>query len=233
MHISQTLRGFFCLITIASAALPPGSGVAGPWVREAGHTFISYSLLTDSPDPMGSDKSYLSFYGEHGIGQDLTLGLISGTNAAGDYKVIAFTRFAPLRKPRTPLIAFDAAFGLYENDLVIAPGLSIGSNVDVGGSGGWWSLDSRAMIRSDARFDDFDSDLTLGVKTTERLSLITQLQASLSHSGHVLLRWENLVAYEIIEGHLIQIGVNAGVARSHGFGLKLGMWHNFAKPKPR
>lgn len=219
--------GLYRTLACCVAMMAPVPATAGPWARDPGQLFLAYSLQSDRPDPTATARSYAGAYLEYGIGDGFTLGGALGTNPAGDYKVTGFLRSPPATLAGGVLVAMEVGTGMLGDRPVLVPGVSFGRGVAVGGAGGWWTADARALLPFRSRDWDLEGEVALGVDSSARLKLITQLQAALRPDDAPALRWETLMVWEVLPGHHLQAGINVGIANSRGFGIKLGMWHRF------
>lgn len=211
-----------------SACIPiAGPAAAGPWARDQGQVFLAYSLLTAPHDPV-TERSYVSAYLEYGIADDFTLAGSLGSNPAGDFRAVGVLRTPPATLKGGVLTAMELGLGLLGKRPAMVPGLSLGRGVTLSsGATGWWTLDARALLPVSSPDWDLEAEITLGINSTERLKLITQIQTALRSQGPPSARWETLAVWEIRPGHHLQAGINLGLANSPGVGFKLGLWHRF------
>lgn len=207
--------------------LMPVPCLAGAWLREAGETYLSYSLTLEDPGDSGRAVGYSAIYLEHGLRADLTIGLDAGTDELGETKLIAFGVF-PLTPPGSATrISAEMGLGMLNEQVVLRPGLSVGRPVTLFGRPGWIGLDARIGLRVDSGQASASTDWTLGLQATPRSKIIVQLQ----QGGHLddsdFVRIAPSVVFERGPGRHLEIGVTAGLKSASDAGLKLAIWRAF------
>lgn len=220
------------LFSCVAWALATAIASAGPWPREAGATFLSFSTLVTSPsDSIGDDvQTFTSIYYERGMQRQLTFGLDAGFNDEWDYSVLAFVK-APIMQSADPH-KFAVRFGLGTidgptQDYTAMAGAYWGRGFESGFGPGWASLDLQARYRFDAGDTVLKADATLGVKPSDRLKLILQVQTGDYPGSEPFIRLAPSVVWSIGEGRHIEFGGQIGVLNDDRVGLKLGTWFEF------
>ena len=226
-----------------------GSAQAGPWAREQGDVFLSFSLSSaSSRDQIAAGaldpENYLSAYAEVGLGRRLTLGFDLGGDDDSSLNTIFLRRtFTP---PNRPLqIAADLGFGRRETEGglgeevtdVYRLGFSIGRGVGPAAldwhpflqpSGGWMSLDTSYLHLAETGDALVEAEGTLGLNITGNFAGLLQLQAEQFPIGDTVVTLTPSVLYRIRGGPMsAQVGTRIGLAGSEEVGLQLGLWREF------
>lgn len=218
---------FMRVIILGIFMIGASAALAGPWPREKGETFLSYSIETDFERGL-TDGSGLfgSLYAEHGLTDRLTLGIDVSGDDADFTKGIAFLRWPVGPTDRTTRIAAEFGIGLARDSFALRPGLSVGRGLRAGDMPGWLSIDSRTVF-----IDSFDglleTDVTLGLTPTPKTKLILQLQTGLPWDSDPYAKLAPSYVHRIAPGRHVEVGVVAGVAEADDFKMKIGFWHQF------
>lgn len=212
------------LILLAMMMVLCGAAQAGPWLRAEGETFLSFSM--EMPESF-SVEPYASFYLEHGLRDDVTLGFDLGGHQGDLYKAILFARMPITRWESKYLMAWELGIGTRADKTVLRPGFSIGRGWEMGKLTGWMAADSFAHFSSGDGMPEMTTDLTLGVNLSKRSKLILQLQSGYQVSGLDYMKFAPSVVFENKPGQHVELGVLAGIENSEDIALKLGLWRNF------
>lgn len=140
-----------------------GPATAGPWARDAGDVFVSFQVSAEEAPSdvmlgLWEPETYLSIYGEVGLGHSLTLGADLGQGELSR-QAVGFVRYSLSSPDATWQFAVDAGLGvrqLGEEDAhgLIRVGASLGRGFGGGGDawympmrhqGGWATLDLVAL----------------------------------------------------------------------------------------
>lgn len=223
----------------------PGA-LAGPWPRGKGETFLSFAVeYSDSRD-------YGGLYAEHGLTENLTLGLDLGTTSSDAQKAIAFARWpigetaGPLRMSvqfgigyaerwRTPPFKLVIKGGGPLPPLpaprpkmrpVVQTGLSVGRGLELLGHNGWVTLDTSAEIDEDLA-SHFAADATLGLRGRKGHMVIVQLQTGATDAGDTWAKLAPSYVLELSASQHLEMGLVAGLAGDNDIAARLGLWQKF------
>ena len=206
---------------------------AGAWPREQGSTFLSFNTVVTSPlDDFGNDLAGSSaVYLERGMRNDLTFGIDALMTSGNDYSAIAFLRRPVARSLDRHRIAVLAGAGVKvsgdDSDLILRLGAAWGRGITLGPVDGWAALDATADYLGDQGDIAVKADFTLGLKPTERLKLMVQLQAGDYPGSDPYLRVSPSLALQIDEKRHLELGFQVGLKNDDRAGLKLGTWLEF------
>lgn len=230
------------LLALAGIGAP---GVqAGPWARAPGEVFLSFSQnLSSSAEALATGRmdmsAYSSIYAELGLGRGLTLGLDLGR---GDYtdEAILFLRRTLTRPEARYQVALDLGFGerrveVLGDSQLARVGLSFGRGFDSAAlewlpmetAGGWVGLDAVAVFDLTGDEQRWKVEATLGLRQTERLSLMVQMVAEEWPGADVSFGLNPSVVFQIREGTSIELGARSSFDENPQVGLELGLWHQF------
>jgi len=233
---------FFFLLALASLGAPTVQ--AGPWARAPGEVFLSFSQnMSSSAEALATGtmemSAYSSIYAELGLGRRLTLGLDLGR---GDYtdEAILFLRRTLTRPEARYQVALDFGYGQRRVDILgdsrlARVGLSFGRGFDSAAldwlpmetAGGWAGLDAVAVYDLTRDEQRWKVEATLGLRPTERLSLMLQLVAEEWPGADVSYGLNPSVVFQIREGTSIELGARSSFDDNPQIGLELGLWHQF------
>ena len=150
---------------------------AGPWLREEGGTYLSFTAEIAEYD---ETEGWLSVYGERGVRPGLTLGLDAGGRHDGtSAKALVFARL-PIVGKGDWRVAAHLGGGAWldggEVTPVLRPGLSVGRGFGLW-QGGWAAADLNANVAATGR-TTFDLDGVLGLRPDWGGALLLGLRAS-------------------------------------------------------
>ncbi|MBF9030498.1 hypothetical protein HKCCE3408_08830 [Rhodobacterales bacterium HKCCE3408] len=238
-------RGGALAILVAAVLAAPAQ--SGPWAREPGDVFLSYvlsaedsrsALVTGSFDP----ALYHSLYGELGLGHRLTLGLDAGFD---DETLMAqgFLRYTLTRPTRPFQFALDAGIGLRDGPAqgsfpVLRAGISVGYGFGGGATdwvpfvdldGGWLALDATYITAPDRDWEVWQTEATLGLNVTDRITGLLQLKAEdwPGSEPAVSLRPSLLFRFGEDGTTRLQIGGRVSLSGGDEMGLRIGLWQEF------
>lgn len=205
----------------------PGPCLAGAWPREAGATYLSYTLTLEDPRDSGRAVGHGALFLEYGLTERLTLGIDAGTDDFGKTRLVAFA-VLPL-SPASGATKVSAEIGLGQVDgrAVVRPGLSVGRGFALFGRQGWISLDSTVALQIDAGKSTIETDLTFGIGVAARSRFILQLQQGGPFDDSDYLRLVPSMVFERGPGRHLEIGVTAGLKSAADAGLKVAVWREF------
>ncbi len=210
---------FICILLVTQAN-------AGPWSRGEGKNFLAYS---GSVVITGSKKKefYASLYYEHGLTQNLTYGVIAGTDV-GDYlKGIMFVRTAPGGLVTGQIIANEFGFGLRDKRAVLYSAITTGQGGKIWNRPAWWTFDLRGFLPKKTSAWGLEGELTFGIKSTNRAKTVLQFQAQTDRHKTMTVYVEGLHAYEFKPGVYFTTALNVGTLNSKRVRLNFGVWYDF------
>jgi hypothetical protein len=211
----RALFFLFCLVGAASA---------GPWPREEGKGFLSFSFDIDAET---GDDNFLSFYLEYGLGKDRTFGIDRRESSDEIAKTIAFLRYPIGSADRRLKLAYEIGLGVVDNHGALRPGFSLGSGLELGQRSGWWTWDSRAILYDDLEDGLFEADITLGIQMTGRTKVIMQLQGGVPSEGDAYAKLAPSFVLQNGAGRHYTLGLTAGVVEVDEVKINIGLWQEF------
>ncbi|MDR9395000.1 MAG: hypothetical protein RI571_11925 [Roseovarius sp.] len=200
---------------------------AGPWPRDKGETFLSFSVEAEQPDAFGYINHFMTLYGEHGLTDRLTGGIDIGGRSTGLSKAVVFLRY-PVTPPEHRLkIAAEIGLGRAAGHRALRPAISVGRGFKLGERHGWMAVDTRVVLFDRASRRLVQSDVTVGFNTSSRSKAILQLQMGFPDTTPSYMKLAPSLVLEPRPGRHIEIGVTAGVKELSSVALKLGLWRRF------
>jgi hypothetical protein len=223
------LTGLLILIAASEAA-------AGAWPREVGTSFVSlsYTATTGARTlllPQQDLRSFASVFAEHGLARDWTIGLDAGRGDSLSAALV-FLRHPVWTGDTGHRIAAELGLGVQddpENGLQVRvrPGLAWGRGFESRWGQGWAGLEASADLRLPTQEWGLKSDMTAGLKPTDRLMLIMQVQSGKYPGSEPIVRLAPSVVRRISESMHLQLGAIASIAGDDAVGLKLSAWFTF------
>jgi len=199
---------------------------AGAWPRDKGQVFMVLSGQIEGRDDSGLYQQHGALYAEYGATEHLTLGLDLGGDTLRMTKAIAFMRWQ-LGPPDRPLkFAVELGVGQVEEENALRPGLSLGRGFVLWDRAGWLTLDGRAALLG-RRDVALESDLTLGLSTSQNTKVILQIQTGRPEAGDPYTRIAPSFVYQTRPGQQIELGIITSVSGGGDTGLKIGLWRTF------
>ncbi len=215
----------------AMALLLAQSALAGPWPREAGQVFLSFSAETtvDREEPLVLPEYDATLYAEAGLGNRFTLGadLYQGPNSH-TYLVFLERTLTPGDARNQFAVRLGGGTGEYgagATTLGLA-GLAWGRGFETRWGNGWAVLDAQLRLRSTGG-EEVKVDATLGLAPHEDWLVIGQLQAADFPDSPESLRVQATAVRRLSDRFSLEGGVVYGLANSSRAGLKLGLWTEF------
>ena len=200
---------------------------AGPWPREKGKAFLSFSSQVEGPNEFGLYDSFATLYAEYGLTDTLTLGIDLGGSATQMTKAVAFARLPIGRADNKTKLAIELGLGQVGGDNALRPGLSLGRGITVGERNGWATIDTRFVMFTDSSDYLLENDFTVGLNTTDKSKLIIQFQTGAPKGNPLYIRLASSVVIERKPSHHLELGVTAGLMQTSSYGFKIGTWRNF------
>lgn len=236
-------------VTVFSLGMVVGLNVlparAGPWARDAGDMFVSLQISAEEApsDVMAGlwePETYLSAYGEMGLGHSLTLAVDLGQDERSR-QAIGFVRYTLTAPDSTWQVAVDAGLGLRQLGEADAHGLvrlgaSLGRGFGGGGEawympmrhqGGWVTLDLAALYDLEADVPILQAEGTVGFSLSDRASAVFSLKAEDWPGSEPLLTASPSFVFQIREGTSLRLGARGALMGSDTVGLSLSLWQDF------
>lgn len=204
---------------------------AGPWPRETGSSFLSFSI--ERPTDGDNRDLYYSLYGEYGLTETLTIGVDGGSDYYTEGEGYVFLRVpVPITTGRHKFAVLGGV-GARQTDTSYAEaiyviggswGMGFGSTLGPG----WASVDASVRERqtTDSRLTKVDT--TVGVNRSSGQLWFAQLRYS-DESRASEPTWELApsVAFELGERTRLETSAAFGLKGEQDITLKLGLWTEF------
>ncbi|WP_224816012.1 hypothetical protein [Hasllibacter sp. MH4015] len=219
---------------------------AGPWARGAGEGFVSLQLSAEEAQAdlmagLWEPETYLSFYGEYGLGRRMTLGADIG---GGDIsrQATAFLRYTLSAPEAAWQIAVHGGLGARQTGDadphgLIRVGASIGRGFGEGGGGAWYMPLAHdggwGVLEAVALYDITDEAMiyqlegTIGLHLAPRLSATFSVKAEDWPGADPLVTLAPSLIYSVSDATSLRLGARGAVAGSENVGLSLSLWHEF------
>ncbi|ABD56529.1 hypothetical protein [Jannaschia sp. CCS1] len=218
---------------------------AGPWARSVGDVFVSFQVSAEEApsDVMAGlfePETYLSAYGEVGLGRSLTLGVDLGRGELSR-QAVGFLRYSLSPPDATWQFALDAGLGvrrLGEEDAhgLVRVGASIGRGFGGGGDawymplrheGGWATLDLTALYDLEIEEPILQAEGTLGFSLTDRASMVFSVKAEEWPDADLLVTASPSFVFQVWEGTSLRLGARGALTGSDTIGISLSLWQEF------
>lgn len=225
----------------ALAALLAGAAEAGPWPRDEGGHFLSFSAERDRDGNL-----YAGVYGEYGASARTTLGYELGHTNVGETSLLVWLQRPLGRTDGTYRLTVAMGAGVIERAGSLAPvGLAAvawGRGFEGPMGGGWFTAEARAKVAavpddaaapSDAALAfltpemTLKADLTLGLRPRGGTMLIQQLRLEQQHDSDFSARLASSVVQDIGGPAKLELGVVLPLAGPGEKALKIGTWLEF------
>ncbi|MCU0908018.1 MAG: hypothetical protein MUF73_11330 [Rhodobacteraceae bacterium] len=235
--------GLVRAVLVLGLALLPAQAAAGAWPREDGRTFLSFGIEAGD----GADGPFVSLFGERGLPRRWTAVLDAGMRPDGGDATAALTLRLPL-DDGTGRDRFALSFGgglAVEDGRVLAevPGLGQarpfaragahwGRGIATPWGDGWAGVDAIAdlsipVIAGDDMATAWKLDATLGLRPTDRLATILQVQTGQPLAGDTYLRLQGTVVRRLGNAMNVEAGAVIGVSGDDTRAARLGVWVDF------
>lgn len=230
------MRAALALVLFLMSA---SAAAAGAWPREAGSVFasISQSYSTGRATLLAPGRDLrraTSLFAEYGLTPEVTVGLDAGharTLESSFSSALAFIR-RPIRKGSGgSIISGEIGIGFLEDgsgtQARLRPGISWGRGIETRWGAGWLGLDTSLELRLPANEVALKADATAGLKPTDRLMLILQLQTGRYPGAEPIARLAPSLVRRVGARSHVQLGINANLAGDDAVGVKLATWITF------
>lgn len=205
---------------------------AGPWPREVGTSFLSFSL--EGPTSGDSRELYYSTYFEVGQTEWLTLGFDGGTDYYTNGEGFGFARAAFPEIADSPhRFAVLAGVGArylpgFTSETLYVLGASWGMGFENAFGPGWASVDATLRDRSDSGTRLLKIDGTLGFNRSSRQLWLAQLRyADDDLADEASLELAPSIAWPLSPRARLETGAAFGLRGAEDVKLKLGIWAEF------
>lgn len=237
---SPGLRGLCALL--AALCLAAGAATAGPWPREKGALFLSFSHEAEG----GGAEGWTALYAEYGLTPRWTLGLDLG-NGPETQTGMVFVQRAVGRQDGPGRLSFSSGLGLQMGAAPQAFGMmgaawgrSLGTPLGPGwvavepqlrmglGLTGEWppqlvlDTDGTLLTTASAKLD-----LTLGATARQGLTLMGQVQMERVLDGEDTASLTASAVRDVGRRGKLLLGVSAPLRGEGDTALKLGTWLEF------
>lgn len=229
----------FRLLSLLFLVLLPVATQAGPWPREKRSLFLAFSNSISAK----SDTAYAtgtSLYLEYGLTSRLTVGVDAYLGPTGDpSEGYLFLQFPIGKTNRPSRMALSFALGQKStpNPWGTTTNQSfakIGAAWGRGLKNGWLAVDTYVtapLNQPDIAATDamaYSADFTWGIKPSDRLMLIWQLQTGKPAIGETYIKFAPSLIWSIgKKSNQIEIGIVTGLYGDDSRNLKLGLWKTF------
>ncbi|MEM9318817.1 MAG: hypothetical protein AAGA70_07390 [Pseudomonadota bacterium] len=213
---------------------------SGPWARDPGAVFLSYSLNLDSEFEEFDLTPYHSIYGEFGLGRRLTLGAdIGGDEATSQGS--GFLRYTLTRNAAVWQFAGDIGVGWRavdgaETAQMLRVGASVGRGFGrdrfdwvpwVDPEGGWFSVDAYTLLDPDGDQTLWQAEATLGIVLSARTGAMVQAKVEEYPDAEMAAFISPSLLVYFGEDTTLRLGGRVSVAGTQEAGLQIGLWREF------
>ncbi|MFV0243689.1 MAG: hypothetical protein ACK5IB_01530 [Qingshengfaniella sp.] len=244
-------RALMAAVMLWLAGATPGA--AGAWLRETGRAFVSLSYEVTTPRAALSQEAlaydstpplyrYTSVWAEYGLTDWLTLGLDAGRDEGPDtWTGVIFARLPLMAEGRFGLMAAELGIGqrryiaagpydLYDShdtEQILRLGLSWGKAFAWPRQGGWLAMDTQTDFRQTTDGQPRKLDLTFGLRGSETITGILQLQTGDYPRSRAYAKLLTSVVYDLPWGLALETGALFGLREDNRVGMKTSLWWRF------
>lgn len=237
-HRLGWLLALMCLWHVAQGA------AAGPWPREQGGVFLSFSGQRDR-----EANSSISLYGEYGLTARRTLGIELEQTSLDERTGLFWLQQALGRDNGANRFAVAAGLGVVERDGEVTPLGQLragwGRGVERLPGGGWLSAEASLQVagkieevsyRQGYTISEFayltpkmtsKAALTLGFRPTEMTMFINQLRVEDRDDMGIASSLATSSVYDLPGAAKIELGIVTPLSGSDERAVKLGTWFEF------
>jgi len=228
------------ILTLLALLVLPTMAQSGAWLQEKSAVFLSWSnSISTLPETRYATDT--SLYAEYGLTPRLTVGFDGYLVASGSVSEAYLFIRHPIGKTDRPArvaVTFGAGiksipnpWGTTTQQALVKIGVSWGRGL----KNGWLSVDASAATVISTSLDvpgqsgtSYSADFTWGMKPTDRLMLIWQLQTGKTVNGPTYAKFAPSLVWSIGGGsNKIEIGFVKGLSGDDTQSLKLGFWKSF------
>ncbi|WP_374299955.1 hypothetical protein [Paracoccus sp. (in: a-proteobacteria)] len=221
-----------------------GTGHAGPWPREAGHSFMSLSGERDD-----AGNSYTGLYAEYGLSRRRTLGLeVSHTNV-GETSAMLWYQKSLDGGAGPNKLAYSMGIGAIRRDGELLPlsqvALMWGRGFSGPWDGGWLTAEARlkvagkteeVTVREGLTSIEYayltpeivsKLDLTVGLRVTPDWAVVNQLRLEARKDDDSSAKLASSVVYDLSGPARLEIGFVAPLTGPSEPAVRIGTWLEF------
>ena len=236
---------FRVIISLAVFVATCGMAAAGPWARDPGDVFLSYTLSADTTQDNLANGTFdgqlfHSVYGEVGVGRRITLvfdlGRDTDTTLGSAFGQYTFTRNASVWQ-----VAAELGLGWVdtvnrEPAELYRAGLSVGRGFQRRELGwvpffepesGWFTVNSNIQIDPDGTQTTWESEATFGLFVNDRFGGLLQIQAEEFADDDLAVYLSPGLLIRFGTQATAQIGGRFGIEGSDDVGLRAAIWQDF------
>ena len=229
-----------CILWLLLAA----SGHAGPWPREAGHSFLSISAERDA-----DGNAYTGLYAEYGLSRRRTLGLeVSHTNVGETSAMLWYQKSLDGGEGPNRL-SYAMGFGAIRREGEVLPlsqvALMWGRGFSGPWDGGWLSAEARikvagkteqVTVRQGLSSIEYayltpeivsKLDLTLGLRPSASWAVVNQLRLEARKDAEFSAKLASSVVYDLTGPARLEVGLVAPLAGPSEAAIRIGTWLEF------
>jgi len=234
------------LLTLVFLMGLPTTAASGAWPQEKGALFLAYSSSISAGFTTRYETGH-SIYTEYGLTRRLTVGFDGYLGPAGKASEAYIFMRIPVGKTNKPArMAMTFALGQKNIPNPWGPEVKqtqakLGFSWGRGLKKGWLAIDAFAIIAVNKEIptfapaftghfnSHFKADFTWGMKPSERLMLIWQLQTGIPADGENYVKFSPSVVWSIGKSSntKIEIGLVKGLIGDETKSLKVGFWRSF------
>lgn len=237
-----------CLVPVLPACALLGAlsspAQAGPWPREAGHSFIA---LTGEHDRAGN--SHAGLYAEYGLARRRTLGLEVSHTDVGETSAMVWYQKSLDGGQGANKLSYAMGFGAIRRNGEVLPlsqaALMWGRGFSGLWDGGWLTAEARVKVAgkteevtvreglSQVEYAYLTPeivtklDLTVGIRPTPSWALVNQLRLESRKDSDFSAKIASSVVYDLTGPARLEVGLVAPVTGPTEPAIKLGTWLEF------
>ena len=217
---------------------------AGPWPRDARHSFLA---LTKEHDRAGN--SYAGFYAEYGLAHRRTLGLEISHTDVGETSAMVWYQKSLDGGQGPNKLAYSTGFGVIRRDGHFLPSGQItlmwGRGFSNLWNGGWLTAEVRLKVAGDTEKVTVQEgltrvkyayltpevvtkiDLTVGIRPTKSWALVNQLRLESRKNSDFSAKIASSAVYDLTGPARLEIGLVAPQTGPSEAAIKVGTWLEF------
>ena len=217
---------------------------AGPWPREAGHSFVA---LTGEHDRNGN--SYTGLYAEYGLSRRRTLGLEISHTDVGETSAMLWYQKSLDGGDGPNRLSYSMGFGAIRRNGELLPlsqaALMWGRGFSGLWDGGWLTAEARVKVAgkteevtvreglSQVEYAYLTPDivgkldLTVGVRPAPSWALVNQLRLETRKDGDFSAKLAGSVVYDLTGPARLEAGLIAPLTGPGEAAIKVGTWLEF------
>ena len=217
-------------VAILCSSLAATPAAAGAWLRDKGGGFTA--TTTTLTDQLVTKNS---FYFEYGLTAKTTIGLdvdmmATGWGQIGNGRVFA-RRALPFGGDRS-VWAYQIGLGADFDGIAVTPlarlGLSFGRGIKLGRYDGWLGVDTALQWNFGTALRTAKVDTVAGLNFSDRSKAMVQMFWTGTNTGYSAATLSTSYVYTPKRGKFSYlVGVETTQSHRTGYGIKLGLWHNF------